>query len=102
MLFAIPKTSTAMRRDLDEIEAMRRPLSERVSQSERWTGSVRRTVRAATVRGSPGIEGFSVGPEEAARLVAGEGAQPSGDDQLAVACYARAMDHVAAMAKDPG
>jgi Fic family protein len=102
MLFATPKISTAMRRDLDEIEAMRRTLSERVSQQERWTGSVRRTVRAATVRGSTGIEGFSVAPEEAARLVAGEGAQPSGEDQLAVTCYARAMDHVAAMAKDPG
>jgi Fic family protein len=101
-IFAIPKISTAVRRDLDELEAMRRTLSERVEAAESWTGALRRSVRAAAVRGSTSIEGFSVAPEEAARLVAGEGAQPSGDDQLAVACYARAMDHVVAMARDPG
>jgi Fic family protein len=91
-----------MRRDLDELEAMRRTLGERVEAAERWTTALRRSVRAAAVRGSTSIEGFSVAPEEAARLVSGEGAQAAGDDQQAVACYARAMDHVVAMAKDPG
>ncbi len=41
-------------------------------------------------------------PAEAARLSAGEPpSQPENEDQLAVACYARAMNHVAVLADDP-
>jgi len=48
------------------------------------------------------IEGFTVPLQEAAAIVAGE-AQPDPDDEnrMAVACYARAMDHGGTMAVDP-
>lgn len=52
---------------------------------------------------SVSIEGFTVPVGEAAALVAGD-EQPPADDEnrLAVASYARAMDHVGIMAIDPG
>lgn len=48
-------------------------------------GSLRREVRATSIERSTSIEGFNTSPEEA----------------LAIACYARAMDHVGTMAEDP-
>lgn len=64
-------------------------------------GSLRREVRAGSIASSTSIEGFSVTPEEARELTERRG--PAGDDENreAVACYARAMDHVGAMAADP-
>jgi Fic family protein len=55
------------------------------------------------VESSVSIEGFTVPVGEAAALVAGD-EQPPADDEnrLAVASYARAMDHVGIMAIDPG
>lgn len=51
---------------------------------------------------SVSIEGFSVPSGEAAALVAGTTIPSAGDpDRMAVACYARAMDHVGTMATDP-
>jgi len=66
-------------------------------------GSLRREVRASTVASSTSIEGFSVAPAEAAALVSGGAIADSADEnRQAVACYARAMDHVGAIAADPG
>jgi Fic family protein len=55
------------------------------------------------VESSVSIEGFAVPAGAAAALVAGD-EQPPADDEnrLAVASYARAMDHVGIMAIDPG
>jgi Fic family protein len=66
-----------------------------------WMGTLRRAVRASSIEGSTSIEGFSVDPGEAIALT---GAAPdAGEDEsrLAIVCYARAMDHVASMARDP-
>lgn len=64
-------------------------------------GTLRRAVRANSIESSTSIEGYSVETADAIALVGGE--EPTGEDQsrLAVACYARAMDHVGAMARDP-
>lgn len=64
-------------------------------------GSLRREVRASSIESSTSIEGFSVSPEEALALVNGREAADRDEDQQAVACYARAMDHVGTMAIDP-
>src|SRR4029077_7199618 len=52
---------------------------------------------------APSSGGYSVEPAEAIALVSGEIPDSSEDEnRLAVACYARAMDHVGAMARHPG
>lgn len=65
-------------------------------------GTLRRAVRASSIEGSTSIEGYSVEPAEAIALTSGAEI-PDGHDEnrLAVACYARAMDHIGAMARDP-
>lgn len=65
-------------------------------------GSLRREVRASSIESSTSIEGFSVSPEEALALTSGrEAADHDGENRQAVACYARAMDHVGTMGIDP-
>lgn len=65
-------------------------------------GALRREVRASSIESSTSIEGFSVSPEEALALTSGRRIPDQGDeDRQAVACYARAMDHVGTMAVDP-
>ena len=64
-------------------------------------GSLRREVRASSIESSTSIEGFSVSPEEARALVSGGATEGDDENRQAVACYARAMDHVGTMAIDP-
>jgi len=64
-------------------------------------GTLRRFVRATSVEGSTSIEGFHVSQADAVALVSGrEPAGPEDANRQAVACYARAMDHVGVMADD--
>ncbi len=84
---------------LDELRAK---LGDAMSVPGSWLGQLRRQVRASSVESSVSIEGFVVAPGEAPALVAGE--EPAGSDdenRMAVASYARAMDHVGVMAMDP-
>jgi len=102
MIFATPPISAALRGKLDLLRELRRELGGEVSQPARWMGSLRREVRADSVESSTSIEGFSVSPEEARALVSGRETADGGDEnRQAVACYARAMDHVGTMAIDP-
>lgn len=65
-------------------------------------GTLRRAVRASSIEGSTSIEGFSVEPAEAIALTSGAQLSDGHDESsMAVSCYARAMDHVGAMARDP-
>jgi Fic family protein len=84
------------------LAALRRDLKQEVSTPRRWIGSLRREVRASSIGSSTSIEGYSVSPEEALALTSGR-QTPEQDDEnrQAVACYARAMDHVGTMALDP-
>lgn len=102
MLYTTPKLTRALREQLSGLEQLRSALGEEVKTQSRWMGSLRRQIRASSIEGSTSIEGYSVSPAEALSLTSG-GAAPSrdGENQEAVRCYARAMDHVGTMAVDP-
>jgi Fic family protein len=102
MLYTTPKTTRALEAQLRELDELRRQLGEGTHGPGPWLGQLRRQVRASSVESSVSIEGFTVPAGEAVALVAGD-EQPPADDEnrLAVASYARAMDHVGIMAIDP-
>ncbi|HET8565658.1 MAG TPA: Fic family protein [Solirubrobacterales bacterium] len=84
------------------MQRLRSQLDSQVTQPIRWIGSLRREVRAASISSSTSIEGFSVSPEEAIELAERQAAAADDDEnRQAVACYARAMDHVGTLAADP-
>jgi Fic family protein len=87
---------------LEELEKLRAELGHEVGRTAPWIGALRRQVRASSVEGSTSIEGFSVGPGEALALIGGDRqVDPDDENRQAVACYARAMDHVGVIAADP-
>ncbi|HEU5251870.1 MAG TPA: Fic family protein [Solirubrobacterales bacterium] len=103
MIFRLPRLSKQLLDRLSELEELRRTLDRGVQTRSRWMGSLRRQVRATSVESSTSIEGFSVSPEEALALTSGRlTAEPADQDRQAVSCYSRAMDHVGALAIDPG
>jgi Fic family protein len=103
MIFATPKIAPELRARLDELDGLRHALGDQADRIAPWMGTLRRAMRASSIESSTSIEGYSVDPAEAIALANGE-TLPGDDDEnrLAVACYARAMDHVGAMARDPG
>jgi Fic family protein len=102
MLYTTPQPSPSLQARLDELARLRESLGRQVGTHGRWMGSLRREVRAHSIEGSTSIEGFSVTPEEALALTSGtEVSGVDDEDRQAVACYARAMDHVGTMAVDP-
>lgn len=102
MIFATPSLPPDVTARLDELNRIRRSLGGEAGRLAPWMGTLRRAVRASSIEGSTSIEGYSVEPAEALALTSGE-VIPDGHDEnrLAVACYARAIDHVGAMARDP-
>ncbi|MGN6586976.1 MAG: Fic family protein [Solirubrobacterales bacterium] len=102
MIYKAPPIKGSLRDKLMELRDLRKRLEKQSSQSIRWIGSLRREVRAAAIGSSTSIEGFSVSPEEAVELTERRAAEADDDEnRQAVACYARAMDHVGTMAIDP-
>jgi len=102
MISKTPDLSDDLRSRLAELDGLRDALGHEAGRRVPWLGPLRRQVRASTVEGSTAIEGFSVAPGEAVALVGGEEpVDPEDENRMAVACYARAMDHVDAMAADP-
>jgi Fic/DOC family len=102
MLFTTPSASPSLERALDELNELRASLGDATSIGGPWLGQLRRQVRASSVESSVSIEGFTVPVGRAATIVVGSSAQdPHATDPAAVACYARAMDHVGTMAIDP-
>jgi Fic family protein len=102
MIFRVPELNQQLRGQLDELNALRAELGADVTKRSRWICSLRRQVRASAIESSTSIEGFSVSPEEALALTSGRRLPDQSDkDQLAVACYAQAMDHVGTLAVDP-
>jgi len=101
VIFAAPSVSNELGARLAELDGLRQELDSDAERIAPWMGALRRTVRASSIESSTSIEGFSVEPGEAIALTSG-GPLDAGEDEnrLAVACYARAMDHVAAMARD--
>lgn len=102
MLYATPVLGRADLRRIATLDELRRRLGDGTGVAAPWLGQLRRQVRTAAVESSVGIEGFSVPAEDAVGLVAGtQSPDPADSDANAVACYARAMDHVGTMAIDP-
>src|ERR1700686_2844668 len=102
MLLPTPPIPPDLKARLDELDELRRILDKESHRPARWMGTLRRLLQASVVEGSTAIEGFHVSTEEAVGLLGGEEqAQPGEEDRLAVACYGRAMDHIAVMAGDP-
>jgi Fic family protein len=104
MIYATPRPTKALRAQLAELDRLRAALGDRVKTRSRWMGSLRREIRASSIESSTAIEGYSVSPGEALALTSGRGSQAAdraGENQEAVRCYARAMDHVGTMALDP-
>lgn len=102
VLFASPSVSEPLKRQLAELDRLRERLGTSAGTAGPWLGSLRRQMRAATAESSIEIEGFSVPEGEQVPLAGGEGTpDPSDQNRMALACYARAMDHVGAMAEDP-
>lgn len=103
MLFPTPTVTPELESRLEELNRLRRALGYEVRQASPWLGTLRRLVKAASVESSTSIEGFSVPQEDAVAIVSGEEpVDPEDESRMAVACYARAMDHVGVMALDPG
>ena len=102
MLIATPALTPELRAGLAELDRLRVELGTETGRPSPWIGALRRQVRASAFEGSTSIEGFSVGEGEAVALVGGERpVDPDDENRMAIACYARAMDHVGAMARDP-
>src|SRR3954447_19931897 len=102
MIYPTPVLTSSLKRHLTELHDLRKQLDSQTSEPTRWIGSLRRQVRAASITGSTSIEGFSVNSEEALELAERRAAAADDDEsRQAVACYARAMDHVGTMAVDP-
>lgn len=102
MLFATPHVDDALRGRLDELDRLRERLSLHASHGERWLGRLRRQWRADSARSSVEIEGYQVTAEDAFAAAGGEHVAETDSDRMALSSYARAMDHVGAMADDPG
>jgi Fic family protein len=102
MLYQTPHPRGSLAAQLAELQTLRARLEAQVTRPARWIGSLRRQVRASEISGSTSIEGFTVAPAEAAELTEDRAARADDDEnRQAVACYARAMDHVGTMAVDP-
>ncbi len=102
MIYATPPITPALQEQLDALAKLRAALGSEVKTRDRWMGSLRREVRASSIESSTSIEGFSVSPEEALALANNRDvADRDQDSRQAVACYARAMDHVGTMGVDP-
>jgi Fic family protein len=102
MLLACPPIDGRLQQRLEELAGLRAQLGYETARPVVWMGTLRRLVRASAVESSTSIEGYSVAPEEADALVSGDEPPGTADEsRMAVASYARAMRHVAAMAADP-
>jgi len=101
MLFATP-TSTELRDELERFGALRDRLGGQAQAAGPWLGALRRQWLASSAESSIEIEGFHVPADERVALTSGRRQPDPGDrDRMALACYARAMDHVGAMCDDP-
>lgn len=103
MIYKTPQAGGSLSSKLSELKQLRATLETKASRPIRWIWALRRQVRAASIGSSTSIEGFSVSLDEAVELTERRAAEVEDhENRQAVACYARAMDHVGTMAVDPG
>jgi Fic family protein len=103
VIYATPHPDVPLRDDLAELDRLCAELGARADGAGPWLGSLRRQWRASSAESSIEIEGFSVPSEDRLAIASGaEPADPTDEDRMALASYARAMDHVGVMAADEG
>lgn len=103
MLHRTPSITRPLRERLAELDQLRERLGHQVGAAGLWLGTLRRVLQASSIESSTSIEGFHVAADEAVAIVTGQELRTLDDEsRQAVACYARAMDHVGVMARDPG
>ena len=103
VLYETPPITPQIQERLAELDQLRERLGHQVGAAGLWLGTLRRVLQASSIESSTSIEGFHVSPDEAVAIVSGqESPTPDDESRQAVACYARAMDHVGVMARDPG
>jgi Fic family protein len=103
MIYATPHLHLPLRENLAELDRLCDELGARAGGAGPWLGSLRRQWRASAAESSIEIEGFSVPSGERLAIASGaEPADPTDEDRMALASYARAMDHVGVMAADEG
>lgn len=103
MLYETPLITPQIHERLAELDHLRERLGHQVRAAGPWLGTLRRVLQASSIESSTSIEGFHVPADEAVAIVSGqESPTPDDENRQAVACYARAMDHVGVMARDPG
>src|SRR5438309_1906804 len=102
MIYRTPRLDKTLTKRLAELDRLRSSLGDEVRRPGPWLGTLRRLARASAVESSVSIEGFSVAPDDAVAIVADhEAVDPADEDGMAVACYARALEHVGVLAVDP-
>lgn len=103
MIYKTPAPDRRLQKDLAAFDQVCDELGARAGGAGPWLGSLRRQWRASSAESSIEIEGFSVPNDERLAIASGaEPADPTDEDRMALACYARAMDHVGVMAVDEG
>lgn len=102
MLHATPPLDATMQARLAELDDLHRRLAGDVARPGAWMGTLRRLAQTLAVESSTSIEGFSIPHDEALAIVSGQAsADPDDANRMAVACYARAMEHVGVLSDDP-
>lgn len=102
MLFELPSITKTLAARLRELDELRKRLGDQAGVASPWLGQLRRQVRASSAESSVSIEGYRLPEGEAVGIVSGEESpNPDDENRMALACYARAMDHVGTLAVDP-
>ena len=102
MIYATPPLTAELQAQLTELDRLRALLHHETVNPSPWLGTLRRLMKAASVESSVSIEGYTVPEGEALTIVnSGDSKVADDEDRMAVACYARAMDHAGVMALDP-
>ena len=102
MIYLTPSLNATTKALLTRLDALRAALGDSAAVTTPWLGRLRREWRASAAVSSIEIEGFHVPSDETVLLSSAQRlAVPGDEDRMALACYARAMDHVGVMADDP-
>ena len=102
-LFREPELDLEDAQVLDELNALRQGLQQRIRAPRRWTGGLRRSATARAIQGSNTIEGYTVSDEDA--LAAVDDEEPlSADDRtwVEILGYRRVLTFILNVAIDPG
>lgn len=101
MLFQPPELSALDHQVLDQIEELRLQLRYQLREPRRWTGQLRRNLKARAIRGSNSIEGYDVSLDDAVAIVEEE--EPLDADKrtvLEILGYRNALTYVQQLADD--